>query len=228
MRTMYDSVRAASIPRDAAMVAGYVDGGYRWTDSDWRLFPNAVKVRIAVFVSTNDGVVLDVENGDATPGQAPGWVRNRRLSGIDPSVYCSATAWPSVRAAFASSGVVEPHYWIAAYPGGGPTVPNGAVAHQYEDVGPYDVSAVNDYWPGVDVMGTWFHRPTTGETAVLMDNCDFIGLPVPSGVVATDLNDAQWNNLVGRYAANAAISANAIATALVAGVQATVTIGPKP
>lgn len=150
MRTMYDSVNPENIPTSATLVAGYVDGLYRWSDADWARFPNSIHVRIACFASTNDGVVLDVETGDATPAQAPGWVQRRRAVGIDPTIYCNTTIWPQVVAAFINAGVPQPHYWIAAYPGIGPTLYAGSVAHQYADPGPYDLSVVADYWPGVD------------------------------------------------------------------------------
>lgn len=150
MRTMYDSITAAAIPADAAIVAGYVDGRYRWSPADWARFPTARKVRIAVFASTLDGDVLDVERGDAAPADAPGWVRARRGQGADPSVYTSVTEWPTVRGEFARQGVAEPHWWIAAYPGCGPALYPGSVAHQYHDAGPYDLSVVADHWPGID------------------------------------------------------------------------------
>ena len=162
MRTMYDSVTAPRIPATAGMVAGYVDGAYRWSASDWARFPAAVKVRIAVFASTNDGHVLDVERYDATPAQAVGWVQRRRAAGVDPTVYCGYStngySWALVINAFKTAGVPEPHYWVAAYPGNGPALYPGAVAHQYADPvtsgGDYDLSVVADYWPGVDGAST--------------------------------------------------------------------------
>jgi hypothetical protein len=153
MRIMYDSVTPSAIPTNAALVAGYVDGRYAWSGAEWARFPHSVKVRIATRASTNDGHVLDVEQGDATPTQATRWVVMRRAAGVDPSVYCNASTWPSVRAAFESAGVAPPHYWIAHYDGL-TAIPSGAVAKQYNDPprsgGNYDISAVADYWPGID------------------------------------------------------------------------------
>lgn len=154
-RTMYDSVTAAHIPTSAWMVAGYLPPSrYAWSAADWARFPNAVKVRIAIFANVNDGHVLDVEPGDATPAQAPGWVMMRRRAGADPTVYCSASSWPAVRQAFRDARVPEPHYWIARYDNIA-TIPAGAVAKQYANPethgqGHYDLSVVADYWPGVD------------------------------------------------------------------------------
>ena len=170
MRTMYDAIYPANIPTDAQMVAGYIDGRWAWTAAEWALFPNAVKVRIAVFPSTNDGHCLDIEPGDATPAQGPAWVVMRRNAGVDPSVYCNTATWPAVRAAFAAAQVAEPHYWIAAYPGNGPNLYPGSVAHQYANPGPVDISVVADYWPGVDPAPTASARPTISPpTAATID-----------------------------------------------------------
>lgn len=155
MRIMYDSVTPTAIPRDAEIVAGYLPPSrYAWSAAEWRLFPRAVKVRIAIFASVNDGHVLDVEPGDATPAQAPGWVRMRRAAGVDPTVYCNASTWPAVRAEFRRQRVREPHYWIAKYDNVA-RLPAGAVAKQYANPpvhgrGHFDLSVVADYWPGVD------------------------------------------------------------------------------
>lgn len=151
MRTMYDAVTPENIPRNAQLVAGYIDGHIGvWTPEQWAYFPDATKVKITVFASDNEGHVLDCENGDATPDQCPAWVVKRRQAGADPTVYCNTSSWAAVRAAFAANKVAEPHYWIAAYPGNGPQIYAGAVAHQYADPGPFDLSVVMDYWPGVD------------------------------------------------------------------------------
>ncbi|MGH3761973.1 hypothetical protein [Actinophytocola sp.] len=154
-RTMYDSVTPSAIPRSAVMVAGYLPPSrYAWSDAEWAMFPNAVKVRIAIFASVNNGHVLDVEPGDATPAQAPGWVVMRRRAGVDPSVYCNYSTWPTVRAEFQRRGIREPHYWIARYDGVA-RLPAGAVAKQYANPplhgrGHFDLNVVADYWPGVD------------------------------------------------------------------------------
>jgi hypothetical protein len=147
---MFDSVDVAGLPVGGDLYAGYVDGRYENAAAIKARFPNVPFVGIAVTASTNDGTVLDVERYDATPAQAPGWVKMRRLAGVEPSVYCAEDAWATVKAAFVAAGIQEPPYWVAAYPGGGPGIPAGAVAHQYADMGGYDVSTVADYWPGVD------------------------------------------------------------------------------
>lgn len=158
MRTMYDSTTAADIPADAQMVAGYVDGRYAWSSADWARFPNAVRVRIVVSAGSNDGQVLDVEQGDATPDELPAWLTMRRAAGVDPSAYVNRSNWQASRDACARAGVAEPHWWLAAYDGVA-EIPAGTVAKQYADEamttsphGHFDLSAVADFWPGVDTM----------------------------------------------------------------------------
>lgn len=153
VRTMYDSITAADIPPSAEMVAGYVDGRYRWTADDWARFPDAVKVRIAAFASTDDGVVGDVELGDMTPSESVDWVRARRAAGVDPTLYVNLGNVDVVRAAFRAAGEPLPHLWLAHYDND-PTIPDGFVAKQYANStlagGHYDLSAVVPHWPGVD------------------------------------------------------------------------------
>lgn len=162
-RTMYDGVNtdAAAIGQQAKpgdLAAGYVDGLYKWSDASWALLkPGVIRVRIAVFSSTNDGHILDVERGNATPAQSVDWALQRRAAGVQPTVYCNqfdpVTGWPAVRAAFEARGVAEPFYWVAKYDDV-PVIPTGAIGKQYDDdiaLGkPWDVSVVADYWPGVD------------------------------------------------------------------------------
>ncbi|RKE23518.1 peptidoglycan-binding protein [Streptomyces sp. TLI_171] len=151
-RTMYDAVTVSNIPSDAEMVAGYVDGQFANMTEMTARFPQAVRVPIAVFASTDAGVVLDVEPGDAEVGQAPGWVQRRRQAGVDPTVYCDSGRWPQVLSAFDNAGVPQPHYWIAQWDGDA-TIPAGAVAKQFRTTDAWDKSVVADFWPGVDSAG---------------------------------------------------------------------------
>jgi hypothetical protein len=150
-RIFYDGVDAKKLPRDAAGVCGYVDGNYAWSKSDWALFPNAVKVRIAVFADTNDGHVLDVEPGNATPAESVDWVLMRRKAGVDPTVYMNTSTWKEVIAAFRNRKVAEPHYWVAQYDNV-KIVPAGAIAKQYYNNNAlgFDLSVVPGIWPGVE------------------------------------------------------------------------------
>jgi len=161
---MYDSITAGLIPRDAQLVAGYVDGLYAWSADDWALFADIPHVRIAVFPTTDDGNCANVEAGDMTPENVVGWVELRRAAGVDPSVYCSAASWATVRAQFQAQGVAEPHYWIATWDSV-QAIPPGAVAHQYDNGPNFDTSIVADYWPGVDPMTAPTPAPSPTDPA---------------------------------------------------------------
>ena len=146
-RSMYDSTTASDIPATAEMVGGYVDGLYRWTDADWALFPSAVKIRIAVSAATNDGHVLDCENGDATPPQCPGWIVMRQQAGLArPTIYCNRSSRPQVEQACAG---LQYDLWIATLDGIEEMQP-GAVATQWQGEAQsgqhYDLSIVSDLW----------------------------------------------------------------------------------
>ncbi|MHA6758370.1 peptidoglycan-binding domain-containing protein [Streptacidiphilus sp. PAMC 29251] len=152
-RSMYDAVVPSGIPAGATLVAGYVNGRYANTVAMRARFPHAVVVGIAVTAGFNGGTVLDVEQGDASPAEAPGWVTMRRAAGVDPTVYCNTSTWPAVKAAFAAAKVAPPHYWVAHF-GVAPVIPAGAIALQYRTTSEYDESVVAAYWPGVDPKPT--------------------------------------------------------------------------
>lgn len=92
--TMYDSVDIGQIPRSALAVAGYVGGHWPTFTELVPLFPYAHRQSIAISAD-EDADILDIENGDATPGQAPSWVKRQLARGVKrPGVYCSlAIAW---------------------------------------------------------------------------------------------------------------------------------------
>lgn len=152
-RSMLDGVDPMQVPPGAAIYAGYVDGEWPSFESLADQYPSALHVSICV-TATGDARVLDVEAGDASPEEAPGWVTRQRAAGeAYPVVYCNQSNWPAVKAAFAAQNVTPPLYWVAAYvndPAEVPAIPEGAIALQYYDHGGYDASTVVDYWPGLD------------------------------------------------------------------------------
>jgi hypothetical protein len=102
MYVMYDAVDIENIPADAAVVAGYVGGDYPTFEQLAHQFPHARRISIAVNAS-EEADELDVENGDATPADAPGWIRRQPL--IRPSIYASLDTMPAVTAALHDAGV---------------------------------------------------------------------------------------------------------------------------
>lgn len=153
-RIMYDGINTdiAHIPSDAQLVAGYVDGLYAWSDSDWATFPNALHVSISVNPHDNAGQVQDVEQGNGTIQEAVGWVEARRASGYAyPVIYCSLSNFDSFKQVFDDAHVAQPLWWVADYSERPAVLPNDMVAFQFQDYNElYDLSMVADYWPGVD------------------------------------------------------------------------------
>lgn len=153
--TMYDSASPWDIPVGAPAVAGYGDGIYVWKVSSWARFPGVPHKVIAV-KSSDDGDVLDVENGDATPADAPGWLTRQRarLAPGEPdrfAVYCSESVRQAVTDACQVAGVALPWEWVAirtnvATMADGPRV----VATQWtDDNNRYDVSEAMAWWLGL-------------------------------------------------------------------------------
>jgi hypothetical protein len=177
--TMYDGINslAAGIHQkfpNAAMVAGYINGRYAWTQAEWDLFPHANHVTIGISASANAGDVLDVEAGDATPAQTAGWIRARKAAGYyRPSIYCARAVIPAVRQG-TGSYILGRDYdiWVADWTGSphqvaAPGTPAATcAATQYENTAHYDVSAVYDT--------RWPHRTAPATE-----------LPAPAGISVT-------------------------------------------
>ena len=117
---MFDDVNVSLIPKDAKAVAGYVDGRWDTWQTINKDFPNAHKLSIAVFAS-DDADCLDVEKGDALPGQAAGWIRKQHLRGKHlPVVYTSAAYVQALVNELAKVGLVHCKdylIWSAHYNG---------------------------------------------------------------------------------------------------------------
>jgi len=187
-RLMYDSVTAADIPRTALMVAGYVDGAYAWTAGDWAYHGAAVHVRITVTGNTLDAHVADVENGDLTPAQGAAWLARKKAAGQLGCLYFSQGNWPAVAAAAKAAGLGPNDWtqWPASWTGAVPSLANN-YAIQYDHPphsgGHYDLSAVRDYWPGID--------PAPAPPPVVVPPPVVAPPPVSGGGTANPTNDAR-------------------------------------
>lgn len=158
---LYDSIEPAAIPSDVPAVAGYVDGiygpnfrafgsPYGWDDAAWARFSTPFKLRIATSPFTNDGHALDVEPTDATPQQAPDWVKARRAAGVQvPWVYCNRANRAAVEGALSAAGITadQAALWIATLDG-----------TQSVPAGPYPIAAVQ--WASSAITGGHFDVST--------------------------------------------------------------------
>ncbi len=114
---MFDSVDLAQFPPNPPAVAGYVGGYWPTYAALVRKFPKARHLSIAVNAG-EDAECLDVETGDATPAQAPAWVRRQLSRGVKrPVVYANLSTMPAVVAALTGAGIARAsvRLWVAQY-----------------------------------------------------------------------------------------------------------------
>jgi len=108
------------------------------------------------------GQVGDVETGDLTPAQFPGWCARRRLAGVEPIGYCNRSNLAEVRRQLALQAAPWIPIWLSTLDGSLPWGP-GIVAIQHQGAaltgGHYDCSLVSDQWPGLDSVGLWGMTP---------------------------------------------------------------------
>ena len=145
--TMYDAVTVAHIPANPAAVAGYLNGYYRNAGALAQRFPKAKLLTISVTASDLLAECLDVENEDATPQQAPAWVKAKLKRGdYKPVIYADRAAMPLIWKLLQDAGVHrnQVRLWVADWTGQ-PHIPPGYDACQYAGGlhNPYDVSLCN-------------------------------------------------------------------------------------
>ena len=117
MWVMYDSVTTGQIPQSAPAVAGYVGGNWPTYSGLEQRWPHAKHLSIAVNAG-EDAECLDVENGDATPADCPGWYHRQIARGVvKPVFYCSAGVAASVIDTLIVAGIPRDRYrlWTAHY-----------------------------------------------------------------------------------------------------------------
>lgn len=112
---MFDDVDVSLIPPDAPAVAGYVDGSWPTFEALKASHPHAHRLSIAVSAE-HDAHCLDVETGDASPDDVPGWIRRQQASwaGEDwrPAVYASKAIVPAVIASCQAAGIGRGEYRV--------------------------------------------------------------------------------------------------------------------
>lgn len=114
---MYDTVTLGVVPASPQAVAGYVGGSWPTYAGLVKDFPHARHVSIAV----NAGEVadcLDVENGDATVGQAAAWFHRQTARGLKrPIIYTSISNAAALEQTLAAAGIARDAFllWSAHY-----------------------------------------------------------------------------------------------------------------
>lgn len=156
MSVMYDSISAASIPADAEVVAGYVDGWWADFVAIQLRFPHLPQVSITTSGKDKNGnwvlaIVCDCENGDASPSTAAGWAKWMISIGHRPTIYCNTSTHADVVTALAALGLqfVRDVDWWEAHYDNDPALSPGSVSKQYQSTDGWDISSTNGMWPTV-------------------------------------------------------------------------------
>jgi hypothetical protein len=138
---VYDSVTPSQVPAGARL-ATYADGGYA-------VSPSQVAGRGHVLWIDTSGsdpraAALDVEPGDATPGQAATWAWQKlhHAAGQVAIIYTMRSEWAAAQAAVGTlpSGMQHQVRWWIADPTGVPHIVPGASATQWYWGHNYDIT----------------------------------------------------------------------------------------
>lgn len=114
---MFDDVTVDLLPAGYDAYAGYVDGIFENIAQIRARFPNAHILTIAVRAS-DVADALDVEAGDASNDEAPGWFRKSLAAGVTrPCLYTSASNADSLVDVMTNAGIPRGAYrlWSAHY-----------------------------------------------------------------------------------------------------------------
>ncbi len=149
--TMYDVVEVDKVPvSNPEAVAGYVGGLYPTFNGLVAKYPHAKHLSIAVNAGER-AQALDVEPGDATGSQAPGWLRDFYDHSGTPVFYGDEENLLAFEEALRNHGIHRWEYfvWKAHYTGV-PHIEPGSDATQYESVESgghnYDASLCEPYF----------------------------------------------------------------------------------
>src|ERR1700745_2448222 len=109
--TMYDSTDANNLPPNVEAFAGYVNGKWPSYFAMVRRFPHIVANHRDISIAVTLGPIakfLDIENGDATPDQAPKFVLEAEHAGIwRPGLYANRSTMPFVTDALRKAGIAR-------------------------------------------------------------------------------------------------------------------------
>lgn len=110
---MYDSTTVSALPAGSKVYAGYTSGWWPTAVPLAQRFPSAKVITIAVNAS-HYAQCLDVEPGDATPAQVPGWITADKQHGFTkPCVYSSLSEWAQIRPLLSASTLASIFKWDA-------------------------------------------------------------------------------------------------------------------
>jgi hypothetical protein len=146
---MLDSVDVAHLPDGAAAYAGYTTGLFpTWEALKARFGGKAHLLSIAINAAEH-AICLDVEQGDAQPWQAPGWVKTEHARNVArPVLYASVSKMATVAGYLRHAGIplTAVRLWSAHY-GAGEHICGPATCKLIAE--PMDATQWRDDAPGV-------------------------------------------------------------------------------
>ena len=137
----YDSVTADAMPDNGDFYCFYSTGSFANGTAVKADHPDKKYIGITPTISDIAGAdCLDIENGDATPADAPTFVKNADPSSLNlPMLYASESNVAAVISACTAAGIARDKYYIfQALWNGVAAVPAGVDAAQYQNTPGYD------------------------------------------------------------------------------------------
>ena len=147
MAVGYDATAPFTIPPtvpDPEYAFGYVDGRWPSFGEMGMRFPSAIHVPISAIprsLYALTAIFSDGERFDYSPEDSAEFSAQKIADNVFPGCYCSLSNWSAYAKAHQDIGIdpaTEVDWWIAAYPGNGPSLYPGSIGHQYADMGSYE------------------------------------------------------------------------------------------
>ena len=158
------TVNVSKLPPGLGIVAAYATGpGIAWTAEQLAAYPGCLIIDQDPAASDPMADVLDVENGAATPADAPAWAAAAwadyraaaRPGQRPPAIYASQANLTEVCNALAAAGNTGTGLWIANWTEGraaavaqvqAPSGPYPVIGVQWADAGDYDLDVFSAQW----------------------------------------------------------------------------------
>lgn len=207
--TMYDDVTQSLLPAGAYAYGAYTNGTWENYNAVKAAHPTAHILGISVTASAVSDC-LDIENGDATPGQAPGWYRKakgKRPNGLMPVLYSMASQYGTVIQIMTNAGIPRREYVVwSAHVGAGEHI-----------CGP----GTCGFGPGANgTQWTWTALGRNLDQSII--DGSFFGAPKPPGPArAVEVKPGYWRQVAGH---TTALSESLAAYARARGVTAPVLV----
>lgn len=148
-------VNAGNIPKSTKVVLGYSTGfgEVPWTQTEWNMFPDAIKLKITQLNSDNNDLnadIIDIEPQAATIDQAVIWCKQRIAAHKPATCYCSGSDVTPLVNALNAAGITSGVFLAVAHPG-----MSQAQAQSILDNsgGPFPIVYIQYAWPELNLGG---------------------------------------------------------------------------